>query len=201
MTRIVIFAKEPVPGRVKTRLIPALGAEGAAGLAAAMLERTIAEALATGLDVELCGDPDPAGWHRGPPLGLAVQGDGGLGERLARAAARAVGPVLLIGTDCPGLDRDRLCAAAAALAAHDAVVHPAEDGGFVLLGLSRFHPSLFEGIAWSTATVTAATIARIEALGWTLDVRETLRDIDDPSDLPPLPGGERVGVRGSGVSG
>jgi uncharacterized protein len=183
MTRIIIFAKAPVPGRAKTRLIPALGAEEAARLAAEMLERTVAEALATGLEVELCGDPDPAGWYRGPPVALAAQGEGDLGERLARAAARATGGILLIGTDCPDLGRERLRSAATALESHDSVLHPAEDGGYVLLGLRRFDPSLFEGISWSSDAVAGQTIARIEALGWSLDLRQALRDIDRPEDL------------------
>lgn len=183
MTRILVFAKAPLPGRVKTRLIPALGAEGAARLAAEMLEATIAESLATGLAVELRGDPDPAGWYEGPPVEFSAQGEGGLGERLARAAACAPDSVILIGTDCPDLNRDRLSSAAESLERHDAVIHPAEDGGYVLLGLRRSHPSLFDGIAWSTAAVAAETIARIRALGWSLDLRETLRDVDEPSDL------------------
>jgi rSAM/selenodomain-associated transferase 1 len=184
VTRIVVFAKQPAPGQVKTRLIPALGAKGAARLAAEMLERTIAEALATGFEVELCGDPDPASWYRGPAE-TAGQGEGDLGARLARAARRMIerGPLLLIGTDCPGLDRLHLSAAADSLATHDAVIHPAQDGGYVLLGLSRFDRSIFDGIAWSTPTVAAATIARIAALGWSLDLRETLRDVDEPADL------------------
>jgi rSAM/selenodomain-associated transferase 1 len=183
MTRIVIFAKAPVPGRVKTRLIPALGEEGAARLASEMLERTVAEALATGLEVELCGDPAPAGWYRGPPVALAAQGEGELGERLARAAARATGGILLIGTDCPDLDRGRLRSAATALESYDSVLHPAEDGGYVLLGLRRCDPSVFEAIAWSSDAVAGQTIARIETLGWSLELRETLRDIDEPADL------------------
>ena len=183
MTRILVFAKAPLPGRVKTRLIPALGAQRAADLAREMLERTLTEALATGLRVELCGEPDPAGWYVGPPVALSDQGLGGLGERLARAAARVSGPFLLIGADCPELDRTRLGAAAAALEDYDATIHPAEDGGYALLGLRRAHPSLFEGIAWSTGAVAAQTMARIEALGWSLDVRETLRDVDEPEDL------------------
>jgi hypothetical protein len=198
MTRIVIFAKAPVAGLVKTRLIPALGAEGATRLAAEMLERTVAEALASGLEVELCGEPDPAGWYEGPPLTLTAQGEGDLGKRLHRAAERvlAEGPVLLIGTDCPALDRDRLRAAAEALERHDAVIHPAEDGGYVLLGLNQFDATLFEGIAWSTDAVAAQTLSRIAKLGWSVDVRDTLTDIDTPADLLPLPCGERVGVRG-----
>ena len=187
MTRIVIFAKAPVAGRVKTRLIPALGAEGAAALARDMLERTVEEALATGLPVELRGDPDAAGWHEPRPgLALTAQGEGGLGERLARAAASAR-PVLLIGADCLELDRERLRAAAGALDDCDAFIHPARDGGYVLLGLRRFDSSLFEGIDWSTPAVAAQTIARIEALGWSLHVGETLLDIDEPEDLPVMP--------------
>jgi hypothetical protein len=185
MTRIVVFAKQPLPGRVKTRLIPALGAEGAARLAADMLARTIGEALATGLAVELCGEPDAAAWYDGPatPTG---QGPGGLGERLARAARRVLAGgegILLIGADCPALDRSLLADAAAALERSDAVLFPAEDGGYVLLGLRRFDASLFDGIAWSTRAVLAETAARIEALGWALHLGPTLADVDGPADL------------------
>jgi uncharacterized protein len=191
--RVVIFAKAPVPGRVKTRLIPALGADGAARLAGEMLAHTMREALASGLSAELCGDPDPAAWGLLLPPGdlrLTAQGGGDLGQRLARAAARVTGEgdaVLLIGADCPTLDRERLRAAAAALAAHDAVIHPAEDGGYVLLGLRRSDPALFKDMEWSTPGVARDTIARIGSLGWTLDVRETLRDVDEVEDLSPLP--------------
>ena len=187
MTRIVVFAKAPVPGRVKTRLIPMVGPEGAAKLARRMLDWTVREALETGMPVELCGDPHPAQWRK-PRSGLAFsgQGEGDLGERLARAARRGLadGGVLLIGSDCPELGKQRLMQAAAALETHDAVIHPARDGGYVLLGLKRFEPSVFEGVAWSTADVAAQTIARIEALGWSLHVGATLRDVDEPDDLP-----------------
>jgi glycosyltransferase A (GT-A) superfamily protein (DUF2064 family) len=81
-----------------------------------------------------------------------------------------------------------LRAAALALEECDAFVHPTEDGGYALLGLRRFDPSLFGGIAWSTDRVAAATIARIEALGWSLRVGETLRDVDEPADLARHPG-------------
>jgi uncharacterized protein len=184
--RIVIFAKAPVPGRVKTRLISALGEVGAATLASDMLAATVDEALASGLAAELCGDPDPEDWYRGPPLQLSAQGPGELGERLSRATRRVLGggeAILLIGADCPGLDARRLRAAANALPDHDAVIHPTEDGGYALLGLSRFDGSLFEDMAWSTASVATETIRRIAALGWRLDLRETLRDVDEPADL------------------
>jgi rSAM/selenodomain-associated transferase 1 len=190
VTRIVVFAKAPVPGRVKTRLIPALGEDGAARLAREMLEHTLDEALATGLSVELCGDPDAADWREPRPgLALTGQGEGGLGERLARSAARVLAeePILLIGADCPELTRQLLAAAAAALSECDAVVHPALDGGYALLGLRRFDRSLFEGIAWSTDEVAAQTLARIEDLGWSLRMGEALRDIDEPDDLLVMP--------------
>lgn len=185
--RIVIFAKEPVPGRVKTRLIPALGAHGAAKLASDMLARTVEEAVAARVgEPELCGDPDPVGWYQGPPIHRTSQGDGDLGQRLARAVRRILGEgenPILIGADCPDLDRHRLKSAAEALAAHDTVIHPALDGGYVLLGLRRFDRSLFHGIAWSTAAVGGETMERIRLLGWSLDVRETLGDVDEPGDL------------------
>lgn len=197
-TRIVVFAKAPQPGRVKTRLIPALGADGAAALAARMLARTLAaaaEALPGGL--ELCASPapgDPA-WQ-GVPVPAAVrwsaQGEGDLGARMAGAARRVLAGgerVLLIGTDCPALDAACLRAAAEALDEVEAVIVPSFDGGYVLLGLRRFDPSLFEGIAWSTPTVAAETRARIAALAWSCRELPALHDIDVPADLVHLPSG------------
>jgi len=196
-TRIIIFAKAPVPGKVKTRLIPALGEIGAARLAHKMLLDTVAEAFKANLGIpELSADPHPldAAWEGFLPaqhMRMTAQGEGDLGARLARAAKRSAllgENALLIGSDCPALDAQRLRAAAAALADHDAVLHPTEDGGYALLGLRRFDPGLFEGIAWSTDRVAAETIARIEALGWSVCVSETLRDVDEPGDLPSLRG-------------
>jgi hypothetical protein len=191
-TRIVIFAKAPVPGSAKTRLAPTLGEVGAARLARRMLERTVAEAEAARLAIpELCATPHPFDEEWKPFLPTSEirytdQGDGDLGERLARAAKRVVltgENILLIGTDCPALDRHRLRAAAAALGSHDAAIHPTEDGGYALLGLRRYDPSLFAGIAWSGPTVAAETIARVQALGWSLWTGDTLRDVDEPADL------------------
>jgi uncharacterized protein len=190
-TRIVIFAKAPVPGSAKTRLIPRLGDEGAARLAKRMLDATVSHARGAGLGIpELCTTPPPgdASWAGHLPAGVrhAEQGPGDLGQRLEAAARRVIGSgerVLLIGTDCPDLDGERLAKAAARLNDHDAVIYPAHDGGYVLLGLARTDPSLFDDIAWSSASVAATTVARIEALGWSLCVGDTLRDIDEPADL------------------
>ncbi|MCC7279026.1 MAG: TIGR04282 family arsenosugar biosynthesis glycosyltransferase [Chromatiaceae bacterium] len=211
-TRILVFAKAPVSGRVKTRLIPALGAAGAARLARRLLDHTLAEALAAGCGtVELCASPDFSApdWAAVPlPPGVttSLQGDGDLGARLARAARRHLAQgarVLLIGTDCPALSAVCLRAAAAALADHEAALYPALDGGYTLLGLRADHPSLFTAIPWSTAQVAAVTQARMQALGWRVWVGEALPDIDTPADLLQLPewlretaNPEKAGARG-----
>lgn len=198
-TRIIIFAKAPVAGWVKTRLIPAFGRQGAADLAGTMLERTIEEALAAGLGTpELCVDPEPShpDWSMPPATReceLSAQGEGDLGERLERAAERGLklfGSVLLIGTDCPALDRGILRQLALHLERHDSVICPAEDGGYVALGLRKSDPRLFKGIAWSTSAVAKQTIRRIRNLGWSLAVGPTLRDIDEPADLDAASGSE-----------
>ncbi len=172
--RIVIFAKAPAAGLAKTRLIPALGAQGAARLAAALLSHAVEQALVSGVGpVELCVTPAPhdplwSGLAPQATLNWSAQGDGDLGARMARAAQRALSagePVLLMGTDCPELTAGRIREAAASLIAADATLVPAFDGGYVLLGLNRFDASLFAGIAWSTATVAQVTRARVEQLG------------------------------------
>lgn len=195
-TRIMVFAKAPQAGRAKTRLIPALGAEGSAQLAERLLQLTIVQTLAASVGpVELCVTPDPTGpvWQAlNLPSGLerSAQGEGDLGERLARAAQRCIDSseaVMLVGTDCPELTPQRLQAAALALENHDVVMHPAADGGYTLLGLRRFHPRIFQDIEWSTDSVAHATLCRCGELGWSVHVADCLHDIDQPEDLVHLP--------------
>ena len=196
MTRIIVFAKAPQPGFAKTRLIPALGEQGAAELARRMLFDTLREASAANIGVvELCVTPaihDPA-WHDVPlPSGIEVseQGVGELGVRLARAAERALynfGQVLLIGTDCVEMSASMLREAAQALQTHDAIMHGTVDGGYALLGLRRYSPSLFGDIPWSTGAVASITLARIGQLGWAVHIGQVLHDVDEPQDLPLLP--------------
>ncbi|GAB4176276.1 MAG: DUF2064 domain-containing protein [Wenzhouxiangellaceae bacterium] len=198
-TRVVIFAKAPLPGYAKTRLIPALGAQGAAQLAESMLCHAVSEACAAMPgQVELCVTPGPdaACWQavraRDWPVQWSAQGEGDLGARLARAARRHLGTgnaVLLIGTDCPGLNAGYLSRAVRRLGRADAVLGPSTDGGYVLLGLKRWRVEPFEGIQWGSPQVAAQTVSRIAALGWSLAELPALSDVDEPGDLHALPDG------------
>lgn len=191
-TPLIVFAKAPEPGAVKTRLIPALGAAGAARLHERLVERTLATAAAAGVgSVELCGDPASdaflAACAAAHGATLTGQGAGDLGARMHRAFERVLRrapAALAVGCDCPALTPEHLRAASAALVAgHDAVLAPAEDGGYVLIGLARVHPSLFERIAWGGADVVAHTRARLGELGWGWLELGTLWDVDRPADL------------------
>ena len=198
-TRLVIFAKAPQPGSVKTRLIPALGANGAAALAHRMLDHVLAQALAAQAGpVELCMCPAPGhpAWEK-IALPSAVlrttQGEGDLGERMARAVHRVTAahgqPVLLMGSDCPGLTAAVIREAARQLQAHDAALLPVADGGYVLVGLKSPCPALFDRMAWSTATVAAETLRRMAGLGLSVWLGPLLHDIDEAADLARLPPG------------
>ncbi len=194
--RIVIFAKAPQAGFAKTRLIPALGAQGAADLARRMLAHTLDKAIAANVGtVELCMTPsatDPAWQTFAIPdaVHCTDQGEGDLGGRMARAAQRAIDggeSVLLIGTDCPELSVAYLQQAACALERSDSVLFPTFDGGYALLGLNHFCQSLFVHIAWSTNTVAFETLFRLIQLGWMIRTHRMLHDIDEPTDLKWLP--------------
>jgi len=189
---LAILAKAPVPGYAKTRLAPRLGAEGAAALQAVLLDRTVRAAEAAGFArvVVWCAPdaraPELAALRGRAGLVLRDQPGGGLGERLLAAfeADLPDGPVVAIGTDAPALGAGHLARAAAALAeGAPAVLTPAEDGGYALLGLARVDPSLFQGVPWSTAEVLAATRARLAALGWAPRELPAVRDVDLPADL------------------
>lgn len=193
--RVLLFAKAPVAGRVKTRLIPALGEKGAAGLAAEMLRHTAEQALAAEVGpVELVAEPAPEdrawGGHIPDGVELSAQAPGSIGDRMSAASARAIAGgehAILLGTDCPALTADHIRAAAAALTGYDAFIIPASDGGYVLFAFRRFDPAMFDGIAWSTATVLEETLSRFSALGWRVAIGEPLADVDEPEDLIHLP--------------
>ncbi len=192
---LLIFAKEPMPGEVKTRLAATLGAARAVELHRALVERTLSLAVAARAAgifdrVVLCCAPAatrPAfeQWRERYGVELAPQRGIDLGARMRAAleAALATGaPALLIGTDCPAFDVACLAQAAAALDDHDAVFVPAEDGGYVLVGLARSLDA-FDGIAWGTPEVMAATRAKLEAARATWRELPALWDVDRPQDV------------------
>jgi hypothetical protein len=197
-TAITVFAKAPVPGLAKTRLAPALGAEGAAALAGRMLSHALAQAAAADVGpVELCAAPDathPALRAAAAEHGarLTGQGSGDLGLRMHRAFVRSLmrhGRALLIGTDAPSLDAAVLRQAARALENHDAVFVPALDGGYALVGQRRADPRWFSDMRWSHPRVMEQTRDRLRAAGVRWAELEPVADIDEPADLVHLPSG------------
>jgi rSAM/selenodomain-associated transferase 1 len=193
---LLVMAKAPIAGAVKTRLIPILGDEGAARLHERLVEHTLQTALASGImPVQLCCAPDcehPFFRACAQRFGvdLAHQGTGDLGKRMYRTLLRAIqrhGAAVLVGTDCPSLTAGDFQAAAHALQlGNDAVFNPAEDGGYVLIGVRRLSERLFDAIAWGTGSVMATTRERLQALGWHWTELPTRWDVDWPEDYERL---------------
>jgi rSAM/selenodomain-associated transferase 1 len=192
VARIQVFAKAPTAGHVKTRLFPAID-----GKAAALLHRRLVRhALETACDaapgrVELHCSPSTdhpffAKCAVRHDLALLRQCEGDIGVRMAYAL-RAAAPdnlLLLIGTDCPARTVADLLAAIEALESGcDAVLGPVEDGGYSLIGLSRFKAQLFDGIAWSTDQVLAQTLTRLRHYDFRVRMLPARWDVDRPDDL------------------
>ncbi|MBC8023959.1 MAG: TIGR04282 family arsenosugar biosynthesis glycosyltransferase [Burkholderiales bacterium] len=185
--RIAVFAKAPRAGAVKTRLVPLLGAQGAASLHAALVRHALSTATRAQPDsLQLWCAPDTADPFFSECAArfsceLRMQRGHDLGARMAHAFA-AQAPLLLIGTDCPPLRASHLSHAWRLLVSHDVAIAPAEDGGYVMIGLARPAPALFERIEWGTDTVLAETRRRIAAAGLKSIELETLWDVDRPED-------------------
>lgn len=189
---IMVFAKAPVVGKVKTRLCPALGEKGAARLHRQLLHHTLntvsrVDNVARRLYGVAFGEDgylqEYAAQH-----GMAYEPQRGddLGARMASAfadALKAYRRVIIVGTDCPGLTPTHYRRAFAALDECDAVVIPALDGGYVLLGLREFSPLLFEGIDWGTDRVMDQTRSALHVAGSRWRAMAALADIDRPEDL------------------
>lgn len=189
---VMVFAKAPQPGAVKTRLIPLLGAEGAAALHVKLVRRTLDTLRAASLSgAQLhctpCTD-DPFFWFCSGHYGVTLhaQATGDLGGRMLVALESALvshATALLIGTDCPALTARHLRQAERALrGGDDAVFVPCEDGGYALIGLKRADRRLLEGIAWGSDGVMVETRARLRQIGWSWTELETLWDVDRPED-------------------
>ncbi len=193
---IIVFTRYPQPGRAKTRLIPALGAEGAAELQRRMTRVTVGRAWsycattpAAKLTIAYEGGDAARMRDWLGPLDFVTQGDGDLGSRLRRAALQAfaagAGRVVIIGTDCPSLTEEGLASAVTATQLHPIVFGPAGDGGYYLVALT--HPSqisIFENIPWSTGEVLSASRDAARAMGHEPALLATLPDVDEPADLP-----------------
>ena len=184
--KLSIFARLPVPGKVKTRLIPALGEEGAARLYARLLAQTVEVARESGLDFELrVTGGEVAAFHAlfGSDVAVVDQGEGDLGAKMARVEA----PALLIGSDCPSVTAPLLRAAAGALEDRRVVLGPANDGGYYLIGFSEPVPYLFDAMEWSTPSVLPETLRRLAERGMGPAVLPELADIDTAEDLAQWP--------------
>jgi len=191
MHRLAVFARIPAPGRVKTRLSPAIPPALSARLYLAMLADALEGAMSAdpghvSVFWASAGDP-PAGLSL--PEGVAVRHQQGadLGERLSSAFAELLaGPgdrAVVMGSDCPDLGPAVLGEAFAALGDRDLVLGPARDGGYYLIGLRRPAARLFEGVSWGTDQVLAQTLERAERLGLEVARLAALDDIDSPEDL------------------
>jgi hypothetical protein len=202
---VAVFAKAPEPGRVKTRLTPALRAQEAADLYRALLLDTLDVVEPVAAATYVAYTPAGARRHLEALLGtrrrLLPQGPGDLGRRLAAVFERLCDgrrSVLAVGSDCPGLTPARIEEAAGALTRADVVLGPALDGGYYLIGMRRPHADLFRDVPWSTAGVLEATRERIAEAGLQVRWLPLERDVDTPSDLFELrAGGEALGLRES----
>lgn len=193
--KLLVFAKAPVAGRVKTRLVPRFGRNGSLAIYQRLLARTLELALSVGVPVELWCAPHaahPAFWrYRRRGVVLRVQPPGDLGRRMRLAlqdALRSAEAALLIGTDCASLSPEQLREALQRLqAGADLVLGPAEDGGYVLVGARRRVPVLpFQAMPWGTGAVLRRTRQRARRLGLALAELAAGYDVDRPADVKRL---------------
>lgn len=193
---LLVFTRYPEPGKTKTRLMPALGAEGAAALQKQMTEHTLAtvrqlrrQGMPIDVDIQFAGgDRSRMRAWLGGEWDYSPQCDGDLGDRLSRAFEdafnRGATAVVAIGIDCPDITTEGLADALSRLQSTEVVLGPADDGGYYLLGLSRFVPELFQGIDWGTERVLQQTLAWIDQLNLSSTQLPILPDVDRPEDLP-----------------
>jgi len=185
---LVLFARYPVAGQCKTRLIPALGPEGAAAVHRRLTERTVGVLRQAGcpLTIAYTGAQEAAfrAWL-GNELSYEQQAEGDLTARLLPFAARA--PVVFFGADTPDLAADHVAAAVAALTSHPVAIGPAEDGGYYLIAMREPLPELLTDMPWSTDAVLPETLRRLEAMGIGPALLATLADCDRPGDLARWP--------------
>ena len=193
-SRIVIFAKAPIKGQVKTRLASSLTAEQALELHCALVAyqlKKIRSYQIAPIELWVSGNPDdPLFTSLCAAEEIYQQQGRNLGQRMSNAVNSALtrgNRVVIVGTDCTGIDAEYLCQALGSLEnARDVVLGPAEDGGYVLIGLAKQQETLFRDIAWGEASVLQETVDKINALGLCYELLDTRWDIDRPEDLARL---------------
>jgi rSAM/selenodomain-associated transferase 1 len=180
---LIVLAKTPVAGRVKTRLCPPCTPDDAARLAAAALADTLAAVTATpGVARRVLVLDGASGPWVPPGFDVLPQRGGGLDERLAAAFADVGGPALLVGMDTPQVTPGMLRAGLDALACTDAVLGRAPDGGYWAIGLRRAHDALFHGVPMSADDTGAAQLRRLREQGLQVALLPPLRDVDTIAD-------------------
>lgn len=191
---LMMLTRFPRPGGTKTRLIPALGAEGAAQLQRQMTEhlvrrfRQVCRRRSLALEVHFADGTlaQMQDWL-GPHVCLKPQCEGNLGQRLNHAFeqgfAAGMQRILMVGSDCPGIGEAQVAQALSLLAHHDIVLGPAEDGGYYLIGLNAPKPMLFEAISWGQSCVLRQTIAIAAYHHLSVSLLNVLPDVDRPEDL------------------
>ncbi len=182
----------PVAGTTKTRLIPALGASGAAHVSKKLTEHALQHARQSGYPLALHGTGasrqtleqwlgTPCQLQQGEDLGARMR------RAIAEAAATGATRLILMGSDCPALTTEIICEGFALLDSHDVVFGPAVDGGYYLIGMRALHQQLFDDMSWSHDQVLAQSLTRLGTLSHGL--LPPLHDIDTPADLIHLPPG------------
>lgn len=192
--RVILFTRYPEPGRTKTRLIPALGMEGAADLQRQMTEyifsqlKVLQQNRTVNIEVRYDGGNrnDMEQWLSSD-INLLPQGQGNLGNKLQRCFTDAFSAkmkrVVIVGADCPALSSEIIEKSLDILTQNDLVLGPAQDGGYYLVGLSQPIPSLFDNIPWGTDQVLDTTLTRAKKINVTISLLEPLADVDRPEDI------------------
>lgn len=199
-TALIIFAKAPVAGDSKTRLIPLLGEEGAAQAHEELARRVLAAVSTLALetsDFRVClwgasSHPTLGAWVCEYGLSSQLQPDGNLGKRMAHALESSLDAgaqqAILIGSDCPEMNATYIRAAKNALTEADLVLGPAEDGGYVLIGINNTpvlvdaYQALFVDVDWGSDRVLQQTVAKANMAGLTVAMLDQLWDVDRPAD-------------------
>jgi len=187
--RLIVFAKAPIEGEVKTRLIPELGAARALQAHIQMVEDVLIKAKASGLESTLwLSESNQLGerWGERYSIPIRIQRGGDLGARMLDAISRTLSnqhdKVVLIGSDCPSLEIADIFSAFLSLGETDIVLCPSEDGGYGLIGMKQAHPEIFSDITWSSPKVISETLSKIERAALSVELGRTIWDVDDFKD-------------------